>query len=255
MQTMPGLSRPGLPQLGLERPGLPRPASEPSTGFSGPAASQDFTFGSSRNKGAKIAVILAIHAVAFWAISNGMVRDAVQQLPQIVDVSFVAPADPPPQPPAPKTVEVALKSPPVITPPLPQLPIIIENTITVPPQPPKPVESAPAVAAAPSTPSPVAAPPAPPQPKLVTGVEYVRPPSPIYPSISRRLGETGIVTLRVLVSTRGTPEQATVQQSSGSTNLDEAGRQAAMRSLFKPYMEDGKPVPVYVLVPINFRLS
>ncbi|UMR31467.1 energy transducer TonB [Massilia sp. MB5] len=89
----------------------------------------------------------------------------------------------------------------------------------------------------------------------MTGVEYVRAPQPVYPSISRRMGESGVVTLRVLISEKGLPEQATIQKSSGSSNLDEAGRQAAMRSLFKPFMEDGKPVPVYVLVPINFQLS
>jgi protein TonB len=28
---------------------------------------------------------------------------------------------------------------------------------------------------------------------------------------------------------------------------------AALRALFKPYIEDGKPAAVYVLVPINFQ--
>ncbi|QGZ43100.1 TonB family protein [Pseudoduganella flava] len=184
-----------------------------------------------------------------------MVRNTVQRLPQVVDVTFVAPVEPPPPPSTPKTVEVALKAPTMVMPQIPQLPIVIENTITVPPAPPKSVESAPVVASAPAAPAPAAAPPAPSTPRLVSGVEYIRAPQPVYPSIARRMGETGVVTLRVLVSEKGTPEQATVQQSSGSQTLDEAGRQAAMRSLFKPYMEDGKPVAVYVLVPINFRLS
>ena len=253
MHSLPGLSRPGVPRLGqLFR--LPRLAS-PRPDTASPDSPPDFALGSSRNKSGKIAVIVGIHVLAFWGLQNGMVRDAVKRLPQIVDVTFVAPPEQAPPAP-PKTVEVALKTPPVITPPLPQLPIVIENTITVPPAPPKPVEAAPAVPSAPSAPAAVAAPPAQPAaPRLVTGVEYLRMPQPVYPSISRRLGETGIVTLRVLVSEKGVPEQATVQQSSGSTNLDEAGRQAALRSLFKPYMEDGKPVAVYVLVPINFKLS
>ncbi|WGG50843.1 energy transducer TonB [Rugamonas sp. DEMB1] len=46
-----------------------------------------------------------------------------------------------------------------------------------------------------------------------------------------------------------------MHKSSGSSNLDEAGRQAALRALYKPYLEDGKPVSVYVLVPINFQMS
>ncbi|GGY18893.1 TonB family protein [Massilia dura] len=253
MQTLPGLSRPGVSRLGLNFLRLPRLTSK--TPVAPAAAAPDFTLGSSRNKSGKIAVIVGIHLVAFWAMQNGMVSDAVKKLPQVVDVTFVTPPAPPAPPAPPKIVEVAIKPPPMIM-PVPQLPIVIENTITVPPAPVKPAEAVPAVVAAPSPPAPpVAAPPAPSAPKLVTGVEYVRQPQPVYPSISRRLGETGVVTLRVLVSEKGTPEQATVQKTSGSTNLDEAGRQAALRSLFKPYMEDGKPVPVYVLVPINFKLS
>ncbi|TWI61515.1 protein TonB [Pseudoduganella lurida] len=256
MQPMPGLSRPGLALLGLFRFSPPQvTAPRPDVADSDPVP--EFTLGSSRNRTGKIAVIVALHLAGFWAMQNGMVRDVVKQLPQVVNVTFVATPEPETKPAPPKTVEVALQAPPVITPPIPQLPIVIENTITVPPSPPKPVEAAPAVVAA--APAPAALAPAPPArpsaPQLVSGVEYVRPPRPQYPTISRRLGETGVVTLRVLVSDKGTPEQATVQQSSGSANLDEAGRQAALRSLFKPYMEDGKAVPVYVLVPINFKLS
>lgn len=254
MQTLPGLTRPGVSRLGLDFLRLPRLTSRTSGAQA--AAAPDFTLGSSSNRTGKIAVIVGIHLVAFWAMQNGMVSDAVKKLPQVVDVTFVTPPAPPAPPAPPKVVEVAIKPPPVFTPVIPQLPIVIENTITVPPSPVKPVEAAPAVAAAPAAPAPpVAAPAAPSAPKLVTGVEYVRLPKPVYPSISKRLGETGVVTVRVLVGEKGTPEQATVQNTSGSANLDEAGRQAALRSLFKPYMEDGKAVPVYVLVPINFKLS
>ncbi len=96
---------------------------------------------------------------------------------------------------------------------------------------------------------------APSAPKTVTGVEYLRAPQPVYPNISRRLGETGVVMLRVLIGEKGLPEQVSVHKSSGSSNLDEAGRQAALRALYKPYLEDGKPVSVYVLVPINFQMG
>ena len=68
--------------------------------------------------------------------------------------------------------------------------------------------------------------------------------------------------LRVLVSDRGRPEKVDVQTSSGFARLDEAARQAAMRAMFKPHLEDGRPVAVYalmrlgaVLVPINTRLT
>ncbi|WP_338767840.1 energy transducer TonB [Massilia sp. METH4] len=256
MQTLPGLSRPGVSRLGLNL-SLPRLTSTPPAAptEAAIAAAPDFTLGSSRSKTGKIAVIVALHLAAVWAMKDGMVY-LPKELPRVVDVTFVTPPAPPAPPAPPKVVEVAIKPPPVFTPEIPQLPVVIENTITVPPAPVKPAEAAPVVAAPPAPPAPpVAAPPEPAAPKLVQGVEYVRPPQPVYPSISRRLGETGVVTLRVLVSEKGTPEQATVHKTSGSQNLDEAGRTAAMRSLFKPYMEDGKAVPVYVLVPINFKLS
>jgi protein TonB len=61
--------------------------------------------------------------------------------------------------------------------------------------------------------------------------------------------------LRVLIGEKGQAEQVTIQKSSGSEKLDEAGRQAVLRALYKPYIEDGKAIPVYALVPINFQLG
>jgi protein TonB len=61
--------------------------------------------------------------------------------------------------------------------------------------------------------------------------------------------------LRILVNEKGQPEQVLVQTSSGSARLDEAGRQAALRALFKPHIEDGRAVAVFVIVPLNFQLA
>jgi protein TonB len=69
------------------------------------------------------------------------------------------------------------------------------------------------------------------------------------------MGEQGKVVLRILVNEKGLPDQVHVQTSSGFARLDEAGRQAALRALFKPYMEDGRPVAVFVIVPLNFTLA
>jgi protein TonB len=73
--------------------------------------------------------------------------------------------------------------------------------------------------------------------------------------MAKRMGETGTVMLRVLIGEKGNAEQVIVHKTSGSTNLDEAGRQAVLRALYKPFIEDGKAVPVYVLIPINFQLG
>jgi protein TonB len=114
-----------------------------------------------------------------------------------------------------------------------------------------------AAAPAPRSSAPAAPTPVPDsKPKTVTtGVEYIQAPKPIYPLMSKRMGEQGRVMLRILVNIKGMPDQVQVQTSSGSARLDEAGRQAALRAQFKPFMEDGHPVAVYVIVPLNFQLS
>ena len=90
---------------------------------------------------------------------------------------------------------------------------------------------------------------------ITSGVEYLRAPQPEYPALSKRMGEQGKVVLRILVNEKGLPDQVLVQTSSGFARLDEAGRQAALRALFKPHLEDGRPVAVFVIVPLNFQLA
>ncbi len=92
-------------------------------------------------------------------------------------------------------------------------------------------------------------------PVTVSGVEYLSPPKVEYPVSARRAGLEGKVMLRLLIDERGTPQRADIQQSSGHARLDEAARNAALRALFKPHVEDGHPMPVYALVPISFSLK
>jgi len=213
-----------------------------------------FGSGAGSDKLTKIAVVVALHAALGYAFVNGTMHRLVESIPEVVNVTFVAPPPPPPVS-QPKTVEVAQKAPSIAPPPLPMLPVVVENTITPPPSQARISEPAPApVVAAPVASAP-AAPAAPAGPRVISAVEYIRAPQPVYPSSSRRMGEQGVVTLRVLVNEKGYAEQASIQKSSGSSNLDEAGRAAVMRALFKPYVEDGKAQPVYVVVPINFQMS
>jgi len=216
---------------------------------------QALSFGAGRRpptprKIAPLAAIVVAHLVLFYLAQAGLLSRAVHAaLPQVVEITFVAPPQPPA--PTPKTVPVVRHVASVTPPPLPLLAIPqIEATITTPPPAPRSVEAPVVAAAAPS----VA--PAPPQaaaPKLVSGVEYLRPPQPNYPARSRRLGETGIVLVRVLINERGLPEQVSVEKSSGFSALDEEGLVSVQHTLFKPKMEDGKPVAVYALVPVNFQ--
>ena len=211
-----------------------------------------------RAKLTPLASIIAIHLVLFYLLQSGLLRQVVHAaMPEVINISFVAaPTPPKPAPPAPpKTVQISHRAPAITPPPLPVLAVAPSEPTITPPQPPQ--QSAPATPAV-ATSAPTAPPapaPAPAVPRVVSNVEYLRMPQLVYPSISRRLGESGTVILRVLISEQGHPEQVIVQKSSGSSNLDEAGRTAAMRALFKPYVENGKPMAVYVIMPLNFQLS
>lgn len=92
-------------------------------------------------------------------------------------------------------------------------------------------------------------------PVTVSGVDYLVPPKPTYPISAKRAGEQGKVLLRILIDEKGHPERVDIHLSSGYVRLDEAARSAAQRALFKPHLEDGRPVSVYVVVPINFSLN
>jgi protein TonB len=209
-----------------------------------------------RAKFGPLGMVIAAHALLFYLIYSGMLTRMVDAaIPQAVLVTFVdappAPKEAPP--PMPKTVPLAKIAPPE----LPQVPVPAvqiasqANVISV-QQAVVPVANVPAPAAA------VVAPPAPVSsaPKTITsGVEYIQAPQPVYPAMSRKMGEQGKVILLVLINENGKPGQVKIQTSSGSARLDEAGRQAALRAVYKPYLEDGHAVAVYVIVPLNFQLA
>ncbi len=206
-----------------------------------------------------LGTIILLHVGFFYALQSGLLRQATEALPEEVSVTFItpqpqrAPEPPKPQPAEPKTVPVVKKA---VTPP----PVPVVNTtpspkaITTTPVPPAPApaEAAPPVVTAPP------APPAPPVaavPKTVTFDTKCSMPDPIYPSASRRMGEEGETVLRMLINEKGRPERVEVQKSSGFPRLDEAARQAALRTICSPSMEDGKAVPVYARKPITFQLE
>ncbi len=212
-----------------------------------------------RQKAVPLTGIVAFHALMFALIASGMGHRIVQKaLPDTVYVSFVEPPAPSkPAAPAPVPKNVALvEAPPPITPPVPVINIAaVQNTITTPP---------PAAVAAPverpAAPVQVAsAPPAPPKPSgprtVTSGVEPISTAQPTYPPLSKRMGEQGKVVLRILVNEKGVPDKVLVESSSGFARLDAAGREAALRYLFKPYLEDGHAVAVFVLLPLSFELN
>ncbi len=97
-------------------------------------------------------------------------------------------------------------------------------------------------------------PPAPPQRRqLAAGaVQYLVLPPVELPRLSRRLREHGVVWLRVLVDVQGLPVQVSVQRSSGFVRLDEQALWAMRQARFKPQTEDGRPIELEVIAPIEY---
>ena len=86
-------------------------------------------------------------------------------------------------------------------------------------------------------------------------VQWVRKPSPSYPSISRKLNETGTVVVAVYFSKGGIAKRAEIAKSSGFDRLDRAAVDAVMRSQITP-MTSGTDETVFVFnAPISFSLS
>jgi len=206
-----------------------------------------------------LVIVIALHVAFFYALKSGLLHQAVKTaLPKEIYVQLISeePAPQPrPQPSEPKTVPVVKKSEPKPTPkPIvkrePSPKAISEPTPPTPPQP--PVDSAPPSPPAPAAP---AAPTQPATPKIISGVAYINAPRPVYPPVDARMGNEGTVTMRVLINEKGRAEKVDIQKSSGSQRMDDAARDAVMRALFKPYIEDGKAIPVYAIIPINFTLS
>ena len=61
--------------------------------------------------------------------------------------------------------------------------------------------------------------------------------------------------MRVLIDESGDPLRLELQQSSGFSRLDDSAVAAIRAARFRPYTEDGKPRPVWVLIPIVFDLE
>ena len=210
-----------------------------------------------------LGLIIFLHIAFIYALQSGILKQQAHALPaKEVSAFFIEPAQaiaptptPTPQAAPPKAVPIVKKS---ITPkPAPVVDTTVNTTVNTAPAPQAPGPPAqtavPSAAAAPAAPA-MQAPPAPLK-TISSGVAYLQPPRPRYPSLSRRMGEEGRVILRVLINVKGHPEQVAVQQSSGSVRLDEAGRQAVLSALFQPHIDNGQAVAVYVITPIVFELN
>ena len=217
----------------------------------------------SLNRNIVIAVsVVVFHVGALWALQNGLLRRAaemvvpVEILTRIIEIEPPRVAPPPPAPPPPETAPQAVKLQP------PPMPVAIRDPLPAPNAPTGVLEPQPPVPPIPAPVAPAPAPPAPPAAARLVEItqgetEYIRPPRVVYPSLSKRSGETGVVIIAVYYSAAGYAQRAEVFKSSGFERLDRAAREAVMASQVTPFRRAGISEDTQFLLkaPINFVLE
>jgi periplasmic protein TonB len=203
-----------------------------------------------------LVAIFAAHVGGVWGLLQvQQVRDAVREAAPMF-VNLIAPPAPPASPPPPAPLPMQKKQTSAPAPVIAAAPSPAPAAFVVAAKPEEPQ--------VPTPPAPVAiveAPPAPPAPapppKMIpaSAIQYLVPPEPEYPRLSRRNGESGTVILRAFADEAGLPHQVQVERSSGFVRLDEAAMAAVRKTRFKPYTEYGKPVAGWVRMPFPFELE
>lgn len=84
---------------------------------------------------------------------------------------------------------------------------------------------------------------------------YHKNPKPTYPPIAKRRNWQGTTILLVDVSKQGEVKQISIEKSSGYKMLDKAALNSVKRWHFRPGTENGRAVPMEVLVPVHFQLQ
>jgi TonB family protein len=89
----------------------------------------------------------------------------------------------------------------------------------------------------------------------VKSITYIRRPQPAYPASAKANQEEGTVVLRALIDELGRVRTVFITKSSGVPALDLAAKKAMENVLYNPYILNGKATPVFVSVPITFKLG
>ena len=209
-------------------------------------------------------VVLA-HAGLIWLIATRMLSTAVPsgETEHLIMANVItdAPAAPETLAPRPQTQPKTLPQPRTPT-PLTPAPTLMPTPV---------VSSAAPTAAAPTVPAPAATPAAAatagiqrpstasaaPAPVVLpsSDADYLNNPAPVYPGMSRRMGEQGTAVLRVFINTEGRAEKAEIRTSSGYSRLDEAALATVQRWRYVPGKRAGVPEAMWFNVPIRFVLD
>lgn len=242
-EAAPPLRQAALP--GALRIASPLPA-RPDDGLS-PAVRRALTAG-----------VLGAHLIGGWALLQlDAVRQVVVEAAPIM-VNLLPPTErakpvPPPPAPAPRPRAAPAPTPVIAAAPAPTP----APAAFVAPEPaPAPVVAVQAPPAPPVPPAPVT-PPASPAPKVIppSAVRYLVEPRTSVPLISRRLRESGVVVLRIVVDAQGQLKEASVRKSSGFARLDQQALQDIRTARFAPYTENGQPIEWETSAPFSYEID
>lgn len=200
----------------------------------------------------------------FW-LSRGGALVAIAALHVGAIGLAMAVRGPRPDPAAPDPIHVMILPESRSEPPPPQQKVVMVDPVLVPPVmplvqieiPPQPTAITVAALPQPSPPAPAPMPRSSAQgdePVAVSEVDYVRQPAVVYPPAAKKARAQGTVEVNVLVDVEGHPREARVHRSSGFAALDNAALESVLAALFRPYVQDGIPRSMRVIVPINFSL-
>lgn len=207
------------------------------------------------------------HAGLIWLIATGLLSTAVPggETEHLIMANVITDAPAAPATLAPLSLAQAKMLPQPRTPTPP--PLTPTPTLTPTPV----VSSAAPTAAAPIVPAPAAtpaaaAPTSSQRPSTASAApaavvlpssdaDYLNNPAPVYPGMSRRMGEQGTAVLRVFINTEGRAEKAEIRTSSGYSRLDEAALATVQRWRYVPGKRAGEPEAMWFNVPIRFVLD
>lgn len=215
-------------------------------------------------------MILAGHLLGGWALlqSDWMRQVAVEAKPVLITMSLLAAAPQPVSPPSrqPPPLDLPMPAPTRLlmpafsiaaltvaqeAPPAPTLTPVVPAAVTAPLVPAAP----PTLAAPAAAPVPVPVPVSPIKQIAPNAVRYLVEPRMSVPLLSRRLGESGIVHLRILVDARGNLKEASLRKTSGFARLDQQALQDIRSARFSPYVENGQAIEWETIALLSYEVD
>lgn len=209
-----------------------------------------------------LGVVLLAHLIGAWTLWQGVGSRSPASKPEPIVLSLIAPPPPAPRQPMQNNGNRPPAAPPIALAATPSAPLtpsaqpaqLTGAIITA-------AEAAPQVTALTPAPAPAttqAATPAPasgPRQIAPNAARYLVEPQMTVPLLSRRLGESGVVHLRIVVDTHGHLKEVSLKKSAGFARLDQQALADIRSARFAPYIENGQPVEWETVALLSYEID